>query len=133
MASQLGSLHYTAAHLLTPLLSDDGSYTFVTSSADSFGAQSGLAQINGLGFVGLATAMRNEAAAGNFGARVGELRLGTGIRLNRPKSERESDPRETPLSHDIGSVVAGIAAKGEGGCMLASDLFEFELLRQKYE
>ena len=133
MANQLGSLHYATAHLLTPLLSDEGSFTFVTSNADSFaGRSSAMAQINAHGVMGLAAAMRSEAAVANWKARVGELRLGPGLRLNRSKSEREADPRETPLSHDIGRVAAGIAAKGTGGLVQAADLFEFELLKQQY-
>jgi hypothetical protein len=32
------------------------------------------------------------------------------MRLNRPASERKLDPRETPLSHQLGKLCAGIAA-----------------------
>ncbi len=40
--------------------------------------------------------------------RLGELRVG--LKLNRPQAERRQDPRERPLSHDIGAVCAGMAA-----------------------
>lgn len=36
------------------------------------------------------------------------------MRLNRPASERKLDPRETPLSHQLGKLCAGIAADASG-------------------
>ena len=134
VASQLGSLHYSAAHYLSPLLSDNGSFTFVTSDADSLGStRSSVAQINAHGVMGLAAAMRSEAVAHGSMIRVSELRLGAGIRLNRPEKESKMDPREHPLSEEIGTVVAGIISKHHsGGLLSAADLFEFELLKQQY-
>jgi len=32
------------------------------------------------------------------------------MRLNRPAQERKLDPRETPLSHQLGTLCAGLAA-----------------------
>jgi hypothetical protein len=32
------------------------------------------------------------------------------LRLNRSPEERRADPRDTPLSHDIGRICAGLAA-----------------------
>ena len=135
MSSQLGSMHFAAAQLLMPLLGNESSssYTFVTSTANSaWGTRSSLAQINTHGVIGLAAAMRSEAEASKWGVRVGELRLGDELEMNRPKAEREAAPRSSPLSHDIGAVVAGIAAKGKGGQVAAMDLFELELLKQKF-
>jgi hypothetical protein len=37
------------------------------------------------------------------------------MRLNRPASERKLDPRETPLSHQLGKLCAGIAADASSG------------------
>ena len=60
---------------------------------------------------------QGEAARASAGwkLRVGELHLGEKLRLNRPPQEREKDPRQTPLSHEVGRVVAGLAANGGGG------------------
>ena len=132
IASQLSGLHYAAAHHLTPLMSHrGGSFTFVTSNADgAWGPRSSVAQINAHSVMGLASAMRSEMEGSTV--RVSELRLGPGMRLNRPSAERESDPREKPLSQDIGRVVAGIVARGDSGLLQATDKFEFEMLKQKY-
>ena len=46
------------------------------------------------------------------------------------QAERESEPRERPLSHTIGSVVAGMAAKGAGGLVQADDMPELLRLEQ---
>ena len=133
VTSQLGSLHYAAAHLLVPRLSDHGSYTIITSGADAaWGPRSSVAQINAHSVMGLAAAMRSEATADRWKIRVGELRLGDGLRLNRTPEERARDPRDRPLSHDLGQIVAGMAAKGKGGYVPAADLFELELLLQQY-
>ena len=135
LASQLGSLHYAAAHHLTPLLKREGTgmspgtFTFLTCSADTpEGAGAAFAHINAHGVMGLAAAMRSEGSEGSLKINVGELHLGAGLRLNRPMAERESAPRAEPLSHEIGKLIAGMAARGKGGYMAANDLFEFELL-----
>ena len=47
------------------------------------------------------------------------------------QAERESEPRERPLSHTIGSVVAGMAAKGAGGLVQADDMPELLRLEQE--
>lgn len=133
ISSQLGSLHFAAAHHLTPLLSQsaNGSYNFVTSGADAaWGPRSTAQQINSYGVMGLAAAMRSEAK--QMQVRVNELRLGDGIRLNRAAAEREAEPRERPMSQDIGEVVAGLAASSEGGYVPAADLFELDLLKTKF-
>ena len=133
MSSHLGSLHYAAAHHLTPLLRPGGSFTFVTSSADAaWGPRSALAQINAHGVMGLAAAMRSEAIDGDWKFHVGELRLGRDMRVNRPKAERESEPRERPLSHDIGEVVTGFVSEAKGGLLSVPDAEAFERLKQRY-
>ena len=54
------------------------------------------------------------------------------MKINRAPEERESEPRQRPLSADLGEIVAGMAATGPGGCVSAADLRELELLRQHY-
>lgn len=133
IASQLGSLHFAAAHHLVRRLSEHGSYTFVTSGADAaWGPRSAVAQLNAHSVMGLAAALRSEAKDASWRVRMGEVRLGDGLRLNRSPMERASDPRAKPLSHDIGTIVAGMAASGAGGLVQVADLFELELLKQKY-
>lgn len=133
-ASQLGSFHFAAASLLLPRLTDagKGSYTFVTSSTSAaWGPRSYMTQVNSYGVMGLAGALRREAKDAGWASRVGELRLGSGLKLDRPEAERESEPRERPLSHTIGSVVAGMAAKGAGGLVQADDMPELLRLEQE--
>lgn len=132
-AAQLGALHFAAAHSLVPRLSDHGTYTFVTSDADTVNAApSSWAQINAHSVMSLAAAMCSELNVVGSKVRAGELRLGRLIRINRPQSEREANPREVPLSHDIGQIVAGIVAQGEGGLVEARDMSEFDRLKQKF-
>ena len=146
-ASQLGAFHHSAAQLLLPRLArDSGSYTFVTSRESMYAAHrgTGMAQINAHAVMGLAAALRQEAsdAAWPF-ARVNELRLGGAMQINRPMSERQREPRSRPLSHDIGEIVAGMAASSADGglcgthagpvCVSASSPAELEVLRAQYE
>lgn len=133
-SSALGGFHHSAAQALIPHLREQGSYTFVTSAASgAWGARSSVSQVNAHGLIGLAAALCSEAADDKWNIRVGELRLGDGLRLNRSASERESDPRHRPLSRDVGAVVAGMAAgKSDGGCVAAADVFELEMLKTRY-
>ncbi|EOD12326.1 hypothetical protein EMIHUDRAFT_104209 [Emiliania huxleyi CCMP1516] len=108
-ASQLGSFHFAAASLLLPRLTDagKGSYTFVTSSTSAaWGPRSYMTQA----------------------LCVARQRTRDG---RRASAERESEPRERPLSHTIGSVVAGMAAKGAGGLVQADDMPELLRLEQE--
>uniref|UniRef100_A0A7S4ESW7 Ketoreductase (KR) domain-containing protein n=1 Tax=Chrysotila carterae TaxID=13221 RepID=A0A7S4ESW7_CHRCT len=114
-ATQLASLHYTAAHSLLPRMTGSPnrpSYTFVTGGGGAlhtaWGPRSAIGQVNAHAVWGLSAALRCEVSESNWPVRVSELRVG--LRLNRPASERAIDPRETPLSNDIGEIVAGIAA-----------------------
>ena len=146
-ASQLGAFHHTAAQLLLPRLArESGSYTFVTSRESMYAAfrGMGMAQVNAHAVMGLAAALRQEASDGGWPfARVNELRLGEGLQINRPAGERERAPRPRPLSHDIGDIVAGMAAASAGGglcgghagpvCVSASSPTELEELRSQYE
>lgn len=132
MSTQLSQMHFAAAQLLMPLLGETGTYTFVTSNAsDAWGPDSALAQLNTHGVIGLAATMRSEAEASKTMVRVGDFQLGDGLRMNRPRAEREASPRSSPLSHDIGEVVAGLVMRGEGGKVSAADLFELQMLKQK--
>lgn len=130
LATSLSGFHHAAAQSLMPLIREHGSYTFVTSNANgAWGSHSSVNQINGHGLIGLAATLCSEAERDSWAVRVAELRLGQGLQLNRRATERERDPRKTPLSRDIGAVVASIAAKHKGGCVVATDLFELELLK----
>jgi hypothetical protein len=121
--SRLASLHYAAAHHLMPLLREDGSYVFVTGgdSADgtwnplhtawgerSAGGCSAVEQLNAHAMSALIAALGQELSDKGSKIRLGELRVG--LKLNRQRRERMEEPRERPLSHDIGSICAGMAA-----------------------
>lgn len=140
LASQLASLHFAAAHHLLPRLAPGGaSYTFVTGGGRAqmrqpAGTRSSLGHINAAVVWGLAGALRSEME--DSAVRVSELRVE--MRLNRPASERKLDPRETPLSHQIGSVCAGFACDAKGGGSGGNELYpvtndgEMAALRQRY-
>jgi hypothetical protein len=78
-------------------------YVFVTGGV---GERSPIGQINAKAVWGLAAALRHESA--HTQVNVEELRIG--LRFNRSAEERAADPRDTPLSHDLGSICAGLAA-----------------------
>jgi len=109
-ASLLPALHYTAAQLLLPHLenSPGSSYTFVTGGV---GQQRSIeAQVNAHGVWGLAAALREQYASSPV--RVAEVRVN--LRIDRPAHERALDPRERPLSADLGEVCAGLASSPSG-------------------
>lgn len=113
-ASQLASLHFSAAQELMPRIqfsNGASSYTFVTGDAGGHpgGRRSALGEINTHHVWGLAAALRNERLEKDVNCR--ELRVG--LPINRPMDERKSDPRETPLSDDIGTLCAGLAATAD--------------------
>ena len=103
----LPQMQFAAARLLVPRLSqvEGASYTFVTGGAGEH-ERSPLGQINAQGVWGLAAAVRSETKA--TGLRVAEVRVG--LRFNRPVEERRAEPRDNPLSHDVGTICAGLAA-----------------------
>ena len=70
-----------------------------------------LALINAQAMWGLSAALQQETAAEPF--TVSEVRVQ--LQVMRPLAERKAEPRGTPLSHELGAIVAGIAgtAKGE--------------------
>ena len=107
--SVLPAMQFEAARLLMPLLkaAPNPSYTFVTGGAGEV-ARSPLGQINAQAVWGVAAALRQETRVHEHEMRCNEVRVG--IRFNRTLEERRADPREQPLSHDIGHIVAGLAA-----------------------
>lgn len=95
-----------------PLLSDAAatrprSYTFVTGGGQDV---KGVAQVNAAALWGLAAALRAEATTTN--CTVAEVRVQ--LAFNRSPEARAADPRPTPLSHDLGTLVAGVAAAPRG-------------------
>jgi len=112
-AVQLPLLHFEAARLLMPRLQGDGagrprSYTLVTGGTGGVSGVKGLAQINAQALWGLSAALQQEVA----GVTVAEVRCE--MQVDRTPDERSRSPRSSPLSHDLGSVVAGIAANPVG-------------------
>lgn len=105
-ASLLPALHYTAAQLLLPHLENTpgSSYTFVTGGVSN--QRSIEAQVNAHGVWGLAAALREQYASASV--RVAEVRVN--LKFDRPAHERALDPRERPLSADLGEVCAGLAS-----------------------
>ena len=86
------------------------SYTFVTGGGNE-DARSSIGQVNAQAVWGLAAALRNEL--GDSDIKLREVRVG--MKFNRKRAERLADPRERPLSHDLGAICAGIAASDERG------------------
>lgn len=129
-AAQLPVLHYTAAQLLLPRLEDipGSSYTFVTGGA---GEQRSIeAQVNAHGVWGLAAALRAQYASSPV--RVSELRVN--VPIDRPAAVRAEDPRERPLSVDLGELCAGLVASPSAdvqGLHKFDTLEEVDLLRAK--
>jgi NAD(P)-dependent dehydrogenase (short-subunit alcohol dehydrogenase family) len=130
-ASLLPVLHFTAAQLLLPHLarSAGATYTFVTGGAGE--RRSIEAQVNTHGVWGVAAALRESYA--ESAVRVSELRVD--LKIDRPAAERALDPRERPLSADLGELCAGIAAgpPAEGGGLHKLDAMEHvHLLKARF-
>ena len=138
-SSRLSAMHHKAVQLLLPRLPCHASYTFVTSRESMLAMpRAGMAQINAHAVMGLAAALRQEAAHESWPfARVNELRLGEGMQINRSQRERERTPRSRPLTHDIGDIVAGMVAASDdsnaGQSIRASTPQELEAVRLQYE
>ena len=95
-ASQLASLHYSAAQQLIPRIqfsNGPSSYTFVTGDAGGHpqGKRSALGEINNAHIWGLAAALRNERFERDVNCREIRVRLP----VNRTVEERETEPRGT--------------------------------------
>lgn len=140
-SSQLASLHFSAAQALIPRIqwsNGQSSYTFVTSDGRGHpnGKQSALGELNSHHIWGLAAALRADPKAlRNVSCR--EIRVQ--LQVNRPSEERQKDPRNRPLSEDIGRLCAGIAAYTGEGAVSENDLLEIDdqseldsLLREYY-
>ena len=113
-SSHLASMHFSAAQLLIPRIQfSDGasSYTFVTGDGGGHpgGARSPLAELNAHHVWGLSAALRGQSPEG---VNIREIRLR--LEVNRPMEQRKAEPRERPLSSDIGKLCAGMAANPEG-------------------
>jgi len=125
-SSQLASLHFSAAQTLIPRIqwsNGQSSYTFVTSDGRGHpdGMQPALGELNSHHVWGLAAALRaNPIALRNVSCR--EIRVQ--LQVNRPSEERQKDPRDRPLSEDIGRLCAGIAACTSEGTSSENDLLE---------
>jgi NAD(P)-dependent dehydrogenase (short-subunit alcohol dehydrogenase family) len=111
---QLSRLHFSAAKTLLPRLeglSDqtglDSSYTFVTGNGGGHvsGMKLGAGEINSYHIWGLSKALRGELQNSSVACR--EIRVN--LPINRPTEERCNEPRERPLSEDLGDLCAGIA------------------------
>lgn len=114
-SSQLASLHFRAVKNLVPKLEESGSggssYTFVTGDGGGHisGRRSAFGEINSHHVWGLSAAMREELMPTSVICR--EVRVG--LPVNRSMAERANEPRDRPLSEDIGDLCAGVAASGE--------------------
>jgi len=145
--SKSAEVHFCAAHHLLPhLTGEDASYTFVTGGSREMAWGQGkrvsprgpLAQINAYGVWGLAAAMRGELQASNSPVRVAELRMGLslGPELGDANKPRWVSDREVPLSHDLGQIVAGIAAAGpkteDAGFRLITSDADVQALKESF-
>ena len=119
-SSQLATLHFRAMKNLLPKLKEangeshsdgDASYTFVTGDGGGHvsGKRSAFGEINSHHIWGLSAALREELSSSEVTCR--EVRVG--LPVNRPMAERENEPRDRPLSEDIGDLCAGVAASGK--------------------
>lgn len=145
-ASHLASLHLSAARELVPRLrfSDAGvsSYTFVTGDGD--GHPDGRRRrcpwsgLNAHHVWGLSAALRDGSgvAPSLRGVVVRELRVR--LPVNRPTGERTADPRYAPLSEEVGTLCAGLAARAEraddddGALLEIADRDTLETLLREY-
>jgi len=109
-ASHLASLHFSAAQELIPRIqfsNNVSSYTFVTGDGGGHpeGRRSAFSEINAHHVWGLSAALRGESLEG---VNCREIRVR--LPVNRPLEERKEEPRIRPLSEEIGTLCAGVAA-----------------------
>jgi NAD(P)-dependent dehydrogenase (short-subunit alcohol dehydrogenase family) len=143
-SNQLSKLHFSAAQSLLPSLkSNDGnanpSYTFVTGDGGGHvsGKRSAMGELNSYHIWGLSAAMRSELQNSNVACR--EVRVG--LPINRSETERLNEPRDRPLSEDIGDLCAGLVGsngKADGDLIhidsqqtLEESLIEFDAAKDK--
>lgn len=131
---QLAKMHFGAVKTFLPRLEGlsqhNGaftSYTFVTGDGRGHfsGKTSALGELNSYHIWGLSSALRSELKSSMVACR--EIRVG--MPLNRPEEERLKDPRERPLSHDIGDLCAGLISSGskmDGGLIQFQSQEELE-------
>jgi len=102
-------LHYSAGQYLIPRVETvpGATYTFVTGGAGE--RRSIVSQVNAHAIWGLAAALREQHRDSSL--RMIELRIN--LKLDRPAQERALDPRERPLSADIGDICGGIASSAD--------------------
>jgi len=113
-SSHLASLHFSAAQELIPRIQFSNgcsSYTFVTGDGGGHPDEkrSAFGEINSHHVWGLSSAIRNESLE-----RVNCREIRVRLAVNRPAEERIINPRERPLSEDIGTLCAGLAANADG-------------------
>ena len=142
-SSQLASLHYTAAQELIPRIQfSDGpsTYTFVTGDGGGHpgGERSAIGEINSHHAWGLSAALRREDLGNDVVCR--EVRVDMAV--NRSAEERLAEPRDRPLSEDIGDLCAGLAssvihhnggATEHGQLLRLTDQETLEEMLQKYD
>lgn len=128
-SSTLAVMHFCAAQQLVPRIAQTAqakghlaTYTFCTgdggghpsslrtpmgelNSHHVWGLSAALRRdLNGDGSGGSGSAFNNSDLANNVWVR--EVRVG--LQVNRPQDAREADPRQRPLSEDIGDLMAGL-------------------------
>ncbi len=130
-SSQLAKMHFTAAKTLLPTLTDTArldtgsippSYTFVTGDGGGHlsGKRSPTGEINSHHIWGLSAALRSELDPSSVVCR--EVRVS--LPINRSMEDRSREPRQRPLSEDIGDLCAGVASSG--GTTLKGDLLNID-------
>ena len=123
-SSQLVNMHFNAAKTLLPMMEgvSGSSYTFVTGDGGGHlsGKRSATGEINSHHIWGLSAALRGELQSSNVTCREVRVRLP----INRSVTERANEPRDRPLSGDIGDLCAGIASSG--GLMYKGELIEID-------
>jgi len=116
-SNQLTKMHFSAVKTFLPRLeglSDHTgaftSYTFVTGDGGGHmsGKKSSLGELNSYHIWGLSSALRAELQNSKVACR--EVRVG--LPINRSEEERSKEPRERPLSEDIGDICAGVISSG---------------------
>jgi len=137
-SSHLAALHFSAAQELIPRIQFSNgcsSYTFVTGDGRGHpdGKRSAFGEINSRHVWGLSAAIRNEPLE-----RVNCREICLRLAVNRSPEERITDPRERPLSEDIGTLCAGLAANADGkddsGTLIdVSDQQILDSLMQQYD
>jgi hypothetical protein len=111
-ASNLASLHFSAAQELIPRLkaNANSTYTFVTGDGGGHPStrRSPMGEINSHHVWGLSAALRGY----QLNPVTREIRVG--LPVNRSEEKRTLEPRKRPLSEDIGDLCAGLVSLRTG-------------------